>query len=44
MTVLLINVAHCLKNKKKTFYSYDTEITGDVTCAKLGRALFPLNF
>jgi hypothetical protein len=43
MKVLLINVARCLKNEK-TFYSYDTEVTGDATSAKLGRAIFPLNF
>jgi hypothetical protein len=43
MTVLLINVAHCLKYEK-TFYSHDTEVTGDATWAKLGRAVFPLNF
>jgi hypothetical protein len=43
MTVLLINVAHCMKYEK-TFYSYDTEITVDATCAKLLRATLPLNF
>jgi len=43
MTVLFINVVHCLKNEK-TFYPYDTEVTREATCAKLGRDFFPLNF
>jgi hypothetical protein len=42
MRVLLINVAHCLKNEKN-FYSYDTEVTREATCAKLGGDIFPLN-